>query len=441
MKRSTEIVRRIDSPTVLFRNRPGCPTALPRQIAATFAIVVLAFGLQSVCGTEPARPFRTDADGRYSPAEWRQLQGKGRDQVLQWYRLREGEFPPSGSAHAIAGELIWSDKLERRFHLRVDRDDTQDRSHWDLPLDAYMLPYGSIFYHGSPAALEDIPIGTHLRGLFYWRAEDDLAEPPDTQNQRSTPDIDFRRCFRLEDDFSYHARQQQVWQIEQVDLQNLKLTARLIHDGPLGDPGSDETGSKQFDLLTSTRVWQQHAIGSLNDLRPGQCVLFNLTWATLYGPGQMTHIWIDQNSRQLAAELQRQRHLNHIRQRGLAGWVTDVDNQQEIITVLFFDGVDEELLAEVGSIQSLNSDDPPGPAGVAVARESLMTYDPVNDRKRGRILEINRFAPIPGSSGLQVRLKMDLLLEGYRPNRVVRYYPAHWPVRALPREEQYFGRE
>jgi hypothetical protein len=47
----------------------------------------------------------------------------------------------------------------------------------------------------------------------------------------------------------------------------------------------------------------------------------------------------------------------------------------------------------------------------------------------------------PGSSGVQIKVKCDLLLEGFRPKRVVRFYPATWKVMALPREEQFFGRE
>jgi hypothetical protein len=79
--------------------------------------------------------------------------------------------------------------------------------------------------------------------------------------------------------------------------------------------------------------------------------------------------------------------------------------------------------------------------GLAVARDSLMTYDPVNDRKTGSILEVKKVPAEPGSSGVQIKLKMDLMLEGYRPKRVVRFYPPTWKVNALPREEQFFGRE
>ena len=60
----------------------------------------------------------------------------------------------------------------------------------------------------------------------------------------------------------------------------------------------------------------------------------------------------------------------------------------------------------------------------------------------GSYLKAVKQIPIePGSSGWQITLKMDLLLEGYRPKRVVRLYPAAWKVIALPREEQFFGRE
>ena len=70
-----------------------------------------------------------------------------------------------------------------------------------------------------------------------------------------------------------------------------------------------------------------------------------------------------------------------------------------------------------------------------------MTYDPVNDRKGGNILDIKKIPAEPGSGGVQVRVQCDMLLEGFRPRRIVRFYPATWKVVALPREEQYFGRE
>ena len=42
---------------------------------------------------------------------------------------------------------------------------------------------------------------------------------------------------------------------------------------------------------------------------------------------------------------------------------------------------------------------------------------------------------------MQIKLKMDMMLEGYRPKRVVRFFPETWKVIALPKEEEFNGRE
>jgi len=127
-----------------------------------------------------------------------------------------------------------------------------------------------------------------------------------------------------------------------------------------------------------------------------------------------------------------------------------VDDESQIVTITFFGGVDPKLFDELNAINtepmgwplSKPEDNPAAPKGtIAVARESLMTYDPVNDRKGGNILDIKKIPVEPGSSGVQIKVKCDMLLEGFRPRRIVRFYPATWKVIALPREEQYEGRE
>jgi hypothetical protein len=121
-----------------------------------------------------------------------------------------------------------------------------------------------------------------------------------------------------------------------------------------------------------------------------------------------------------------------------------------VVTITFFGGVDPALFADLKGINPepfgwpLNKpeDDPLAPKGtIAVARDSLMTYDPVNDRKGGNILHIGTVPIEPGSSGVQIKVKCDLLLEGFRPRHLVRFYPAPWKVNALPREEQFSGFE
>ena len=376
-----------------------------------------------------ALPFRTD---------------NGTDKSLPWFPLVDGKFPPPGSAHAISGELIQVDHLERRFQLRVDRNDSQQAGFMDLALDSVMLPFGSIYYQGAPAAIQDIPIGTHLYGLYYLKDPNDKSVPPAGPDRRVTAEAPFKHCLRLEDDFTYFTRQKQSWKIDAVNLKDKKLTATLQTDGAaVGKP-------KLFDLIGSTRVRIGNGFGTLESISVGQNVQFNITWATLYGPGRILEIWLDEPSRQLATAQQLERHHDHVRDRGLPGWIDAVDDDAQIVTITFFDGVDPKLFAELTGINeephgwpfSKREDDPKAPkGGIAVARECLMTYDPVNDRKGGNILAINKVPVEVGSSGVQIKVKCCMLLEGHRPGRIVRFYPATWKVNALPREEQFHGRE
>jgi hypothetical protein len=383
-----------------------------------------------------AQAFRTDADG---PSNKKVLRADGKP--LEWFKLVDGEFPPEGSAHAISGELILVEHPKRTFRIRVDRDDSQDRGKWDLPLEADMLPYGSIYYHGSWAALADIPLGTHLHGLFYWRSADDKTPPPEGVYRRGiTPDVDFRRCFQLEDDFSFYARQKQLWKIESVNAAELKLSARLHQEGkPIGEP-------KTFELTKATRVFQGRGIANLDAVQPGQDVLLNLTWATLYGPGRVTDLWLGAAAREVATAQQREQHHLYVRDRGLPAKVSAVDDDQEIVTVTLFSNVDPTLFEDL----KLNAPVPKGMppetktkpgANLFVAEPTLLTYDPQNDRKGGEILESKAIPVAPGCSGLQLRVKCSMLLEGYRPRRIVLVQPATWPYRSLPMEELLFGRE
>jgi len=369
-------------------------------IPCTLAVAGSLFFVARV-HADDAPPFRTDANP---------------DKSLKWYQLIDGKFPPADSAHAISGELIQCDHPERRFRIRVDRDDSQQVSHFDLPLESVMLPYGSIYYHGAPAALQDIPIGTHVHGLFYLRDPGDKTPPPQGPNDRNAEDWEFRRCLRLEDDFSFRARRMQAWRIDAVDLAGKKFTATLV-DG--GNP-------------------------------VGQTVQLNVTWATLLSPGRVLDIWVDEPSRELATALQLARHRDHVRDRGLPGWIEAVDDEKQIVTITFFDGVDPQLFQELTGIDekphgwpfSSPEDDPKAPkGGIAVARECLMTYEPMHDRKGGNILAIDKVPAEVGSSGVRIKVKCCMMLEGFRPGRVVRFFPATWPVNTLPKEEQFFSRE
>lgn len=350
----------------------------------------------NVSAAEPA--FRTD----------------GGDEKLRWYQHKPGEFPPEGSAHRISGELIEMDHVNRTGSLRIDRDDTQRRGNWDHPLPFTMLPYGSISYHGAPAAMRDIPIGTHLHGEFYIDkvAKDGKGE--------------FDRAVRLEDDFSHAVRLKRVWRVDAVDTEKGTITCTGLNT----ETKQADAKPLIFHVTAATRVWKGRAIGAPADVKAGQEVLVNLTIATIKGPGRCTDIWVDAESRTAAAALQVEVHRQYQRERGLAGWVEAVDNEKGTVTVALFAGFDPKLREPFTVGAS---------AGAAVAEENLRTYDQNNDIMRGPMLEVQNLPPAGlGDSGMRVKFKPSFLIEGYRPKRFVRLFYGGWKVDELPREEKLY---
>ncbi|MFN3150154.1 hypothetical protein [Bremerella sp.] len=340
------------------------------------------------------------------------------DEKLPWYQTVPGQFPPEGSAHYFTGELVGKDHIHRTGTIRVSRTDKQRRSHWDLPIDFRLLPYGSLSYHGSPAALKDIPIGTHLHGLWY--VKDEGEETKSLFYNRKSIEADFTKAFRLVDDFTYYQEKDQLWQVDNVDLQTMKL--KLVSQAE----GEEKPTAIELDLTPATRVYLGKQVATLQDIQPGQNVLFNLTWATLYGAGRCTDLWLDEESRQIAQAQQLAQHRLHQKDRGLAGIIDAVDNQNRILTVTLFGGVDPTLFDDFK---------PHTVAQVCVSEPTLQIYDQVNDKKGGPVLSVDQVEKHPGSSGIQIRVQPALLLEGFRPGRIVRIFPGGWPVVTLPEEE------
>lgn len=407
----------------------------PQQNLLCLILAVAAYLVGGASGGEPPA-YRTDVND---------------DPSLPWFQPVRGEFPPADAAHYISGELIGVDHLKRVVEIRVDRADDQTSGMKDRPIASTLLPYGTVYRHGEPASLQEMPLGTHLHGWFFGRP---AGEPNvwtmrngklhSTAGSRVSNEIDFTRCLRLEDDFSYHVRRGRTLKVEAVDREDMTLTAVPVEGGkPAGEP-------EEYDLTTSTTVYKGPGFGSLHDITVGQQVQMNLTWATLYSSGRITEIWLDDESRGLTSARQAERHRNRIRERGLPGWVDAVDDVASTVTITFFDGVDPALFDDFDTIvpeplgwpTSGGAKDDMKPKGtIAVARDSLLTFDPVNDRKGGNILKTEAVAEVPGCSGVRITVQCGMLLEGYRPGGIVRFFPACWPVVDLPKEEQLFGLE
>jgi len=329
----------------------------------------------------------------------------GGDEKIPWYQTKNGEFPPEGSAHYIAGELIQMDFLNRTGQLRPDRINGKRE---DTPCPFTMLPYGSIRYHGGPAQLRDIPYNTHLHGLFYF----------DPKGGR----FQFPQCYLLEDDFSFQERQHRTWRIDAIDLEkgNLTVTGQCLPE--------KKTDEKQliFKITSATRVWKGKGFGALTDLAVGQSVACNLTVCMLKGPGRCTEIWLDEESRKYTSEFQRDVDRAFQKLHGLPGWIDTVDNEKGQFTITLFGAIDPQLKTEFkvdGRVFSLT------------AEPNLRTWDQNNVRMGSKLLDIRTVPAAPGSSGVQFLIKPDDMLEGFRPGRFLRIIAEKWGVEELPPEE------
>jgi hypothetical protein len=335
------------------------------------------------------------------------------DDPPPWTAVKPGEFPAAGSGREISGELIGVEHVDRKGSLRVDRNDSQRTDDYDAALPFTMLPYGKVVYHGMYAEIRDVPIGTHLHGQFF------VSEAP-AKNQKPV----FNRALQLEDDFSYFTRLKKSWRVDTVEPDKQKLVVTGV-----GADGQADAKPTSFVIGPSTRVWKGRGLATLKDLAPGQQILVNLTVCTLKGPGRVTDVWLDDESRAVARERQLEVHKLWQREHGLGCWVDSVDNQAGTVTVTFFDAADPSLLKDFKVKEHV---------AAAVAEESLRTYDQNNDVRRGPILDVKTAPPAPGSSGVQIVFQPNPLLEGYRPKRYLRVFAGGWRIDDLPREERLY---
>lgn len=383
---------------------------MKKKVCVFISVISSYLLISLVCfATEP---FRTD----------------GGDESLPWYQVQPGVFPPEGSAHAVSGELIALDHVNRTGLIRPDRDDTQRRGEWDIARPFTMLPYGTFRYHGAPAELRDIPIGTHLHGLFY--ADPLPPQPTPTRGKAPPPPpAKFSRVLLFEDDFSRMQRRSRTWRIDAVGNDPASNVPTLTVTGVGPSAADADPKPTTFVLSPATRIWKGRGLGTTADLQPGQNVLLNLTVCTLKGPGRVTDVWLDDEARAVASARQLEVHRLYQREHGLAGWVDEVDNERGIVSVTLFGGFDPALLDAFPMGDAI--------AG-AVAGESLRTYDQINDVKRGPITKIEKVPVLPGCSGVRISFQPSNLLEGYRPTKIVRLFASTWKVDDLPREEKLY---
>ena len=340
----------------------------------------------------------------------------------------QGKFPPAGVAKYFAGELVAIDHVNRRGALRLDGDGSEDAYHSAPSHQFAILPYGTLTYHGALAELRDIPIGTHLHGHFLLPPEGDTTIPaPSGEGGKYVPP--YNHALTLEDDFSYHQGNNRAWKINAIDLAKGTLDLTLT-------PG-DKKPEVPVTIDRSTRIWKGRTIATLEDLAPDQLVQINFTWAPDWRFGQFhaADIWIDDESRVIASEAQRQLHIRYLTHRWLPGWIDHVEHQpggKGIVTLTLFAGPYPSFF-ENGRVKPQSGHF----ARLAASDNTLRTWWKDNDSTPGHIIETKDLPnPPPGSSGLQIRIPLDQLLDGIRPGRIIRIQTVGLPMSRNPAEER-----
>jgi hypothetical protein len=387
---------------------------------------------------------------------------KNKEPGTEPFRPEAGKFPPLEKAHTYRGELVFVDHVNRRGSVRVQGEGgTYFRN---APQPFALLPYAVVRYHGAPADLRDIPLGTvlHVRGFL--PPDPKLSAVPvlpvDNKNKIAgysgtgvAPAEN--HILLLEDEPSHCHREGLVWKLKELDIKDnegMIIAKRAPKaDGAGGEKESKATEEKlTFDA--ATRVWRGRECLGISDLvaegiwpasgkkaLDGQTVQLGITWKPtpdgVFTRFHISDIWLDDAATQRAAQNQTELHKAFIRSRWMPAWVDTVEYGKfgrATVTATLFGGMDPSLYADFqkGS-----------PVVVNGAENTLKhaggAYGPAHMASKGSILNVTKASgDIPlGSSGIQIQFETDLIIEGIRPARVVRIRAPNWPQVQVPREE------
>lgn len=375
------------------------------------------------------------------------------------FRPEAGKFPPLEKAHSYRGELVFVDHANRRGSLRVQGAGTYFRN---APHPFAMLPYGMVRYQGAPADLRDIPLGTvlHVRAFLPPDLKTSAVPVLPIGNKNKTSGYSGKgiapaenHVLLLEDEPSYCQRVGKIWKLKRMELENFqgKIDASLRAKSSKDIEASEETLT--FDA--ATRIWRGRERLEIQDLidegmwpasgkksLDDQAVLLGITWkptpSAVFTRFHISDIWLDDTAAQRAARIQTETHRAFIRTRWMPAWVDAVEYGKfgnATVTATLFGGMDDSLYADFKK----------GASGAMNAVENTLkhghgAYGPAHMACKGPIVDVVRTdGKVPlASSGIQIRFKTDLIIEGIRPGRVVRVRPDNWPQVNVPREE-YLG--
>jgi hypothetical protein len=377
------------------------------------------------------------------------------------FRPEPGKFPPLEKAHAYRGELIFVDHANRRGSIRVEGSGKFYRND---PHPFAMLPYGMVRYHGAPADLRDVPLGTVMHVRAFLPPDPKTAAVPVLPADNKTKDAGHHRgtgifpaenhVLLLEDEPSHCLREGLAWKLEAVEVNGGQGTITAAREPR--QAGAPKGTQEQMTFDSATRIWrgrermsvtsliaEQAWPGSGKKALGGQPVLLGITWRPAPGDGlsgaftrfHISDIWLDDTAIQEAAYFQNETHKGFIRSRWMPAWIDGVEYRQfgrATVTATLFGGMDAALYADFQKDVGAQMN-----GAENTLKHAGGHYGPGHIASNGRITEvIKATGEIPvGSSGVQIKFETDLIIEGLRPARVVRVRPESWPKMQVPREE------
>jgi hypothetical protein len=375
---------------------------------------------------------------------------KNKEQAAEVYRPEAGKFPLSEQAKAYEGQLTFVDHANRRGSLRVTGGELM---HSTAPQPFAMLPYGMVRYHGAPADLRNVPLGTMMHGRFYLPPDPKLSSVPVVTQPSVTRPAE-NHAILLEDEPSFCLREGKVWKLKEVTLKGGAEGMIVAHREPKAGGESKEV-ERTMRLDATTRFWRGREQLKLEDLiaegiwpadgkktLDGQEVYLGLAWKPdgnwVRRTGNRQHVsdvWLDPKAMQNASRYQTEVHRELIRCRWMPAYVDAVEYGkfgEATVSATLFGGMDPSLYADFKK----------GINGQFAASEVNLkhAYGTVTETlvaNSGPILDVmKQEKDVPqGSSGIQIRIKVTQIIEGARPGRVIRIRPMNWPDDAVPREE------
>ncbi|MEM7233944.1 MAG: hypothetical protein AAF517_17330 [Planctomycetota bacterium] len=332
---------------------------------------------------------------------------------LKDYVPQPGVFPPAGTGIQLSGDLVLSHPMNRRGGLR--EGDKEQRHYFA------MLPYGVVRYHGAPADVRDLPLGTHVHGRFLlpMKGEEETIPSLSKEQLKRTPTAKYNHAILLEDSVSFYSRQGRTWKVIAIEqgtgpARLLKLSVEPV--GPEIEGGINKP--TRFNLDGATRIWKKRGLVGKDQIKAGQEIHVNLTWGPFRSLA-MTDIWLDGESLATCKEIQRQRHLKLMRSRFLPGWVDAVKNDDVgggEVTLTFFGEMDASLYRDIRDMKGKRS------AKICPAQTTLRIFNYHQEHATpSDVLDWKVMKNPPfGSSGYQIRLRVRQMLDGFRPGGIVR---------------------